>query len=98
MEYGTHGHYKVLPGGWVVPVAIMNAIDAARAAPLANHPGPNIARASTPNAAQPIWATNTLYFCTRIHVRVNHHIVIKEQIEYLLPVKFTGISHMIIDK
>ena len=42
---------------------VMNAMDAERAAPLANQPGPNNERASTPIAAQPIWATNILYFC-----------------------------------
>jgi hypothetical protein len=40
----------------------MNAMHAERAAPLANQPGPNNERASTPIAAQPIWATNILYF------------------------------------
>ena len=43
-----------IPGGCEAPVAIMNAMDAARAVPLANQPGPNINNANTPNAAQPI--------------------------------------------
>jgi hypothetical protein len=42
---------------------VMNAMLAERAAPLANQPGPNNERANTPKAAQPIWATNILYFC-----------------------------------
>jgi len=41
---------------------VMNAMLAERAAPLANQPGPNNERANTPKAAQPIWATNILYF------------------------------------
>jgi hypothetical protein len=52
-----------LPGGCEAPVMVMNAIQAERAAPLANQPGPNNERANTPKAAQPIWATNILYFC-----------------------------------
>lgn len=43
-----------LPGGWMAPVTIINAIDAARANPLANQPGPNSDSANTPNAEQPI--------------------------------------------
>lgn len=42
---------------------VMNAMQAERAAPLANQPGPNNERANTPKTAQPIWATNILYFC-----------------------------------
>jgi len=41
---------------------VMNAMQAERAAALANQPGPNNERANTPNAAQPICATNILYF------------------------------------
>lgn len=40
----------------------MNAKAAARAVLLASHPGPNIENAKTPIAAQPICATNMLYF------------------------------------
>lgn len=43
-----------LPGGCIVPVAIMNPIEAAREAPLASHPGPNKENANTPKAAQAI--------------------------------------------
>ena len=42
---------------------VMNAMQAERAAALANQPGPNNERANTPNAAQPICAMNILYFC-----------------------------------
>lgn len=38
----------------MVPVAIMNPIEAAREAPLASQPGPNKENANTPKAAQAI--------------------------------------------
>ena len=44
----------VLPGGCEVPVMVMNAMQAERAAPLANQPGPNTKRTNTPKATQPI--------------------------------------------
>ncbi|KAL0335654.1 UNVERIFIED_CONTAM: hypothetical protein Sradi_4777300 [Sesamum radiatum] len=54
---------QILPGGCTARVKIMNAKAAARAVLLASHPGPNIENAKTPIAAQPICATNMLYFC-----------------------------------
>jgi len=53
-EEGMEQWERGIPGGCEAPVAIMNAMDAARAVPLANQPGPNINNANTPNAAQPI--------------------------------------------
>jgi len=53
---------KLAAGGCEEPVMVMKAMDAERAAPLANQPGPNNERARTPIVAQPIWATNILYF------------------------------------
>jgi hypothetical protein len=52
----------------VEPVIVMNAMQEERAAPRARHPGPNKERAITPHAAQPIWATNMLYFCKFLSV------------------------------
>lgn len=64
------GRKALIPGGWVQRVKIMKAMDAARAALRASHPGPKMVNAKTPIAAHPICATNMLYFCT--HSKTPH--------------------------
>ena len=51
-----------LPGGWLARAMTIKAMEAASATLLPSQPGPKAENATTPMAAQPIWAKNMLYF------------------------------------